>query len=147
MLAGHQRLSSPRCARNSYFTRRPTFVLLHCIPVHSQGALSLKKLAASTNSLYAALVTSITASTFKRAGQLTLALTCGGLIKVCSGGLVFSFGVGYGVFVVVVCRIAKLWGRKSRGRNSPSAQDVFRDLHDFPKDGLVRSIAVEICCA
>ncbi|CAM9797704.1 unnamed protein product [Ectocarpus sp. 12 AP-2014] len=46
-----------------------------------KGALSVKKLAASVNSLYAAVITSITASTFKRAGQLTLALTCGGLIK------------------------------------------------------------------
>ncbi|CAM9262502.1 unnamed protein product [Ectocarpus fasciculatus] len=46
-----------------------------------KGALSFKKLAASVNSLYAAVITSITASTFKRAGQLTLALTCGGLIK------------------------------------------------------------------
>eukprot|EP00904_Undaria_pinnatifida_P011046 jgi/Undpi1/7071/HiC_scaffold_22.g09545.m1 len=46
-----------------------------------KGALSLKKLAASVNGLYSAVITSITASTFKRAGQLTLALTCGGLIK------------------------------------------------------------------
>lgn len=54
-----------------------------------QGALSFKKLAASVNSLYAAVITSITASTFKRAGQLTLALTCGGLIKVCSALAIF----------------------------------------------------------
>lgn len=47
-----------------------------------QGAVNLKKLGASVNSLYAAVVTSITASTFKMAGRLTLALTCGGLIKV-----------------------------------------------------------------
>ncbi|CAM9269327.1 unnamed protein product [Ascophyllum nodosum] len=46
-----------------------------------KGALSLKQMSGSLRSLYSAVVTSITASTFKKAGQLTLALTCGGLIK------------------------------------------------------------------
>jgi hypothetical protein len=46
-----------------------------------KSAVSVRKFSATLKNFYGALITSITASTFKFAGQFTLALYCGEVLK------------------------------------------------------------------